>query len=103
VTVSVRQKSQVVGVLFALPLVHDESVVYRDTNDLIYAVLLEDGCKLVVARYVSGRAGRGECTRERKDDDRLILEDFVRGEVDPFVFTTGSENYLGYCLAFMIV
>ena len=103
VTVSVRKEGQVVGVLFTLPLVHDESVVDRDTNDLVHTVLLEHRRKLVVTRYVSGRASRGKCARQREYDDGLVLEDFVRVDVDPLVLAAGSENDLGHCLAFMIV
>lgn len=35
------KKSQVVGVLLTLPLVHNERVVDRDANDFVNAMLLE--------------------------------------------------------------
>ena len=103
ITVAVGQEGQVVGVLLALPLVHDEGVVDRNADDVIDAVLPEFGRQLVVARHVRGRAGRGEGAGQREDDNGFTFEDVIAGTVYPVVIATGAESNLGDGLAAMIV
>jgi hypothetical protein len=91
-----------VGVLFVLPLVHDESIVNRNADDFIDTLLLQRRRQLVVPRNVRRRTGRGERTRQGEYDHGPVFEQFVTADIDPFVALAGFENYLRDFLTFEI-
>ena len=99
--VTVGEEGDVLGLLLVSPLVHDEGVVDGGADDLIDAVLLEDGGKLVVAGEMGAGAGGGEGSGEGEEDNGLVLEEILSGLLGPLTgLGAEGEDNLGDSFAF---
>ncbi len=101
--VAVRQHRQVVAVLVARPLLHDERVVDGQAHDVVDAVLAEHRRQLVVAGQVGGRAGGREGAGQREDDDVAALEQLAAVDGGPVVVAAHAERDVGDPVAFLAV